>query len=400
MSGVLYVSYDGMLEPLGQSQVLAYLELLAADHRIFLVSFEKARDWNDAPRRARIQSRLDAAGIEWHPRRYHKAPTAIATTWDICTGIVIGIWLVLKYRLNIVHARSYVPAVMALAVKRVTRARFLFDMRGFWADERVDGGIWLQDGWLFRLAKWFERRFLLATDHVVSLTDAAAREIESFSYLATCRPPITVIPTCADLARFRPAKVRNRQDGFVLGYVGAAGTWYLFNVVADTFAQLLVIRPEAFLLVINRNEHEQIRTILRAAGIPEQSFAIKSVDHGDVHNELQQMDAGVFFYKPSYSRIACAPTKLGELLGCGCPCLSNRGVGDMAEILEGAAVGIAVESFGQEALKAGLQGLLELLESHGIRQRCRDVAEQYFSLDAGVQRYAQIYQSLSSICAA
>src|SRR3954453_19797515 len=39
--GILYISYDGMLEPLGQSQVVAYLEMLAPGRRIHLISFEK-----------------------------------------------------------------------------------------------------------------------------------------------------------------------------------------------------------------------------------------------------------------------------------------------------------------------------------------------------------------------
>lgn len=43
-SPVLYMSYDGMLEPLGQSQVLAYLERLSADRTIHLISFEKPQD--------------------------------------------------------------------------------------------------------------------------------------------------------------------------------------------------------------------------------------------------------------------------------------------------------------------------------------------------------------------
>ena len=34
-----------MLEPLGQSQVLAYLVRLAGGRRIHLISFEKAADW-------------------------------------------------------------------------------------------------------------------------------------------------------------------------------------------------------------------------------------------------------------------------------------------------------------------------------------------------------------------
>ena len=37
---ILYITYDGLLEPLGQSQVLAYQERLAEDFDIFLLSFE------------------------------------------------------------------------------------------------------------------------------------------------------------------------------------------------------------------------------------------------------------------------------------------------------------------------------------------------------------------------
>ena len=44
---ILYVSYDGMLEPLGQSQVLAYLERLADGYEVNLLSFEKPSDTLD-----------------------------------------------------------------------------------------------------------------------------------------------------------------------------------------------------------------------------------------------------------------------------------------------------------------------------------------------------------------
>ena len=47
MAKVLYITYDGILEPLGQSQVLNYLEKLSEDHEITLMSFEKKQDTND-----------------------------------------------------------------------------------------------------------------------------------------------------------------------------------------------------------------------------------------------------------------------------------------------------------------------------------------------------------------
>lgn len=38
---ILYISYDGILEPLGYSQVLKYMESLSKDFEITLISFEK-----------------------------------------------------------------------------------------------------------------------------------------------------------------------------------------------------------------------------------------------------------------------------------------------------------------------------------------------------------------------
>jgi glycosyltransferase involved in cell wall biosynthesis len=392
-AGMLYIAYDGMLEPLGQSQVLAYLERLATTRTIHLLSFEKAEDWNDAVALTRVQARMQAAGIQWHPRRYHKRPSALATSYDILVGILSGLWLARRHRIGIVHARSYVASVMALALKRLTGVKFVFDMRGFWADERVDGGLWPRDGRMYRIAKGFERRFLLRADHVVSLTHAAVREMARFPYLQQRMPPMTVIPTCADLARFRPAAAASRE-GFMLGYVGAAGTWYLFDAAVACFVRLRRLRPQARLLILNRNEHAYIRGQLAASGVPMEAVELRSADHAEVPVQMARMHAAVFFIKPVFSKLASAPTKLGELLGCGVPCLANRGVGDMAEVLESERVGVAIDRFDPEALDRGLERLLALVATAGIGERCAEAAHRHFSLEEGVSRYDAIYRTL------
>ena len=391
---VLYISYDGMLEPLGQSQVLAYLKRLADGRRIHLISFEKADDWANTTERERIADDIGGAGIVWHPLRYHKRPTALATLWDIACGCTVGLWLVLRHRLRIVHARSYVASVMALAIKRLTGAKYLFDMRGFWADERVDGGLWPRSGRMFRVAKGFERRFLLGADHVVSLTQAAVRELQRFDYLQGRMPPVTVIPTCADLTRFSPM-YRERDGGsFVLGYVGTVGTWYLFDEVAACFAQLLRMQPDARFLIVNRGEHAYIRERLAAAGVPDAAVELTTATHAEMPRQMARMDAGVFFIKPVFSKQASAPTKLAEFLGCGIPCLGNAGVGDMADVLEGEQVGVALKTFDQAALTDGLQALLQLAADPATRTRCVAAAQKHFSLDEGVRRYAAVYGQL------
>ena len=394
-SGVLFISYDGVLEPLGQSQVLAYLERLAARRPIHLISFEKPRDWADLAERMRITNMIEAAGIRWHPLRYHKRPTALATAWDILCGVIVGWWLVVRYRLAIVHARSYVPSVMALVLKRIAGVKYLFDMRGFWADERVDGGLWPRQGQMYALAKGFERRFLLAADHVVSLTHAAVNEMGRFPYLQPRMPTFTVIPTCADLARFRPAA--DKQEGFVLGYVGSAGTWYLFNEVAACAARMLKLLPGARFLIVNRGEHKYVRDTLAAAGVPPECFELVSATHAEVPQQIARMSAGIFFIRPMYSKQASAPTKLAEFLGCGVPCLSNAGVGDMAQVLESERVGVAIDRFGQAALDAGLKAVQALVDDPDTRARCVNAARKHFSLDEGVSRYQRVYEQLDGL---
>ena len=391
---ILYISYDGMLEPLGQSQVLAYLERLAAGRRIHLMSFEKPADWADARRRAEIARRISDAGIHWHPMRYHKSPSVPATAYDIAAGSLKSISLCRRYKLGMVHARSYVAGLMALAAKRTTGARLLFDMRGFWADERVDGGMWPAGGSLYRAAKGVERRLLLSADHIVTLTQASAEELAGWPYLQGKMPPVTVIPTCADLDRFAIQGPPQRQP-FVLGYVGSVGTWYLLDKMLAFFALLREQRPDARLLFVNRHEHALIQKRCREMRVPRESVELVAADHAQIPRLIGRISAGMALYAASYSRSACAPTKLAEYLGCGVPCVGSPGIGDMDEILADGSVGITLPDTSKGALERGVEQLLALCGEDDLQSRCRAKAVACFSLDEGVRRYSSIYDALS-----
>src|SRR4051794_19321096 len=204
---VIYVSYDGAAEPLGRSQVVAYLERLASDCDIDLISFEKPADDRDE-----VAQRLAARGVGWHPLLYHRRPPVASTAFDVARGtrlirrLAEGIDGPL-----ILHARSYVPALMAVRAGLGERARFLFDIRGFWADERVEGGIWRR-GAVYRLAKRYERRFFAEADAVVTLTRSSVDQIRA--WMSPNDAPVEVIPTCVDVERFargrngdRPARI-------------------------------------------------------------------------------------------------------------------------------------------------------------------------------------------------
>ena len=255
-------------------------------------------------------------------------------------------------------------------------------MRGLWADERVDGGLWPANGRLYRAAKKVERALLLGADRVVTLTHASEQEIRRFDYLQPRTPPITVIPTCADLDRFR-IQGPLQTDPFVLGYVGSVGTWYLLDEMLRCFVLLREEVPSARLLIVNRGEHALISERAAAHGIASAELELVAASHAEVPALIARMSAGMALIKPAYSKIASAPTKLGEYLGCGVPCLGNAGVGDVKEVLEGRRVGVALADFSDATLRENLGRLVALVRGEGVQQRCRNTALELFSARAG-----------------
>ena len=144
-SQVLYITYDGLLEPLGQSQVLAYMEKLAPEWPVHILSFEKSKDREDEARMETMRARLCASGIGWTPLTYHKSPSVPATAYDIADGTLVAL------RLAAAQGDDRSCAKLCSRSRRfhretITGVKFLFDMRGFWADERVDGGLWPRTG--------------------------------------------------------------------------------------------------------------------------------------------------------------------------------------------------------------------------------------------------------------
>jgi glycosyltransferase involved in cell wall biosynthesis len=398
MTSVLYISYDGLLEPLGQSQVVGYLSRLAEDHQIHILSFEKKADRQDVRRVGDMRSQLQDRGIKWTSLAYHKRPSALATAFDVALGIFVGVWIVFQKRIGILHVRSYVPALIALPILRLTGCKLIFDMRGFWADERVDGGLWPRDGWLYRLTKYLETRFLRAAHHIVTLTHASERVLKGFPALRELSTPVTVIPTCADLALFSPPPSGRclSDDVFVLGYVGSVGTWYMLDETLAVFRAVLRRRPEARLLVVNRTEHAQIREMAARAGIPAGQLELVSAHHHEVPVHVRRMHFGAALIRPSFSKIASAPTKLAEYLGCGVPCLGNVGIGDVAEVLQSRRVGVTMAAFDDAAIEAAAEEMLNFAQDPTLRARCVGIARDLFAIDRGVAAYRTIYQSLAT----
>jgi hypothetical protein len=140
----LYVCYLSLEDPLVHTQVIAYLRgLAAAGHQIYLLTFETYRLTRRERRHWR--SRLAKDGIAWHGLRYHKRPSLPATAYDTLIGALFTKALVVRHRIDALHARNHVPVAMAMLARRLTagnRPALIFDIRGLMAEEYADAGRW------------------------------------------------------------------------------------------------------------------------------------------------------------------------------------------------------------------------------------------------------------------
>ena len=399
MTKALYITYTGLLDPLGQSQVLQYVLGLAPKHDMTVLSYEKPANLADSTRLTALEDRLKAAGVTWHRRIWHRKPGIPATIYDINRGIAQATRIVRDNGIQIVHCRSYIGSMIGAAVKRRTGAKLIFDMRGFWPDERVEGGIWRAGSLPYRYFKRVERKLFLNADHVVSLTRAGVREIAQMPYLAGRMPPVSVIPTCTNLQMFHP--VPTPRKGFTLGYVGSVGSWYMFTQVAQAVARLFQMRGDARFLVINKGGHDLIRTELAAAGVDMARVEIREAPFDAVAEQIGRMDAGIFFIKPVWSKRASCPTRMGEFLACGKPCLANDGCGDVREDLAETGTGVTLPADGRggvdmSGLDAALIRLTELAADPHMQTLCRQAAEERFSLKGAIAEYDAIYKRLGN----
>src|SRR3989442_8193197 len=256
---VLYLSYNGMLEPLGQSQVIPYLrELSKRGVRFTLLSFERAAAFGpDGLAKCReLRGELAADGIEWHWLRYHQKPSLPATLYDVANGVRYARRLVRRNRIEMAHARGHIPATIALTLKKCFDLKMIFDVRGLMAEEYVDAEHWSEGSTRYRLTKTMERRTLAGSDGVVTLTEKIWPIIKEWDGLRSREVLHAVVPCCADLDLFRfSEKERTRrraelglQDRFVVVYSGSIGGWYFTDQMADFFAEFLKRRSDAHFL--------------------------------------------------------------------------------------------------------------------------------------------------------
>jgi glycosyltransferase involved in cell wall biosynthesis len=401
---VLFISYDGMTDPLGQSQVLPYLVGLSqAGYNITLLSTEKRERF--VQHEKIIRGITEQAGIRWEHIFFTRKPPVLAKFYDRYQLRQKALALHKEVQFDMTHCRSYVSAEVGLLLKQKFGVKFLFDMRGFWVDERVEGGMWNLQSPIYRRAyrtyKRKEAEFIAAADGIISLTENGKGEMQTWaSYSGT---PITVIPCSADFSVFPLLTSQDRQVArqklgynnkeLVISYLGSIGAWYLLDEMLAQFAVIKQQYPGAKMLFITQEPKEMVLAAARKiSGLEEDDFIVRPATRKEVPELVAASDLNLFFIKQSYSKKASSPTKLGEILAMGLPVICNDGVGDVADIIRQTNGGTVVSNLNEAGYVAAAQSIPELLQKDGAHLRQK--AQEYYDLETAIGRYRGEYRRL------
>lgn len=390
---VLYISYNGIDEPLVHSQVLAYLQGLSSrGYRFSLLTFERSAA--SAAAVAATRERLAAQGIHWYGVTAHRGWGTLSPLQDVRAGLAIARRLLQARPARLIHARSFIPALIAWRLARHGMP-FLNDLRGFWVDEKVYRGRLRENGLIYRLAKQLEARVLRASDAIVSLSDRGAQALQDFAaWRGGPLPPLVTIPTCVDTARFSVTDTRPRTPPRLFGYVGSLSTEYLPECIIGYFVAARRHFPDSRLRLVSRSNAAPLRALAAQQGLPPGSVDIVALPPEQVPAAVARFDVALSFIRPHFSKLASCPTKVGEYLAAGVPVIGNAGIGDMDALLGDGRIGFLLRDFAPDTLEESFRHLHLLWNELGLAARCRDAALTQFSLSEGVNRYDAIYRLL------
>ena len=403
---ILFISYDGMTDPLGQSQVIPYLQGLSKNgFQLFILSCEKQAAC--LQNETAVKKMLAGYNIKWVPISYTKKPPVLSTLKDIIKLKKKAKQIHRLYGIDMVHTRPGIPALVGLWMKQTMGVKFLHDIREFYAESRVDGGMWNIQHPLYKIVyRYFirkEKEQVAKSDGIVCLTYAAEKIIKQLpEYKSSV--PLAVIPCSADMDLFDPATIPAAQKqqlqhelnigekDVIISYLGSIGGWYMTSEMLRFCKRLSGKIPQAKFLFISPHLHDVIAGEAAKYGLPADKLIVKQGKRAEVPALLSLSSYSIFFIKPCYSKLSSSPTKHGEIMAMGIPVITNSGVGDVEEIVNKYHSGYVLNNFTDEAFDAVIAAILGNKKFDA--DEIRNGAKVFYSLEKAVEKYTAIYREI------
>lgn len=446
---VLYIMYDGLTDPLGQSQVLPYLIGLKKKNPELEIDILSCDKKFKLKRRKKLIAEICAENnIHWKYVYFRNKIPGISPLMNLTALLYTAFWMFLIPRIrrlknpknlntnkrsySILHCRSQPAAEIGFTLRKLFSFKFIYDMRGFWADEKFESKNEYSKHPIYNWLKKREKKLIMTADEIIILTQAAKKIIINSNNKLSQKKNITVIPCCADFNHFNfnnieepsqkllirkilPPEALNEKYTTLL-YIGSLGTCYgLFEMlIFHKMMNDVWIKKglgKVFFLILTQDSFNHHLDLIQKShpGIdfPADLFLSFEVERKDVPLYMSLADVAIYFIEPTFAKKASSPTKLAEILGMGIPVITNTGIGDVDDFFSKNNVGFPVNDFSPDSFITGIKYLEEELFKINNSEKTnkegsisteispesiREAGLRYFSLENGVDEYETVYR--------
>ncbi len=403
---VLFINDGSLLNPILRSQGIPQMLYLARKgYDVYFFSVDPREEENKSQDRDKL---VNEYSDRIHFLFFRPLPSKIL---NVSIQMLVFrqlkvFYYILWHRINIVHARSYLPAILGLFAKMFLGTKLIFDMRGLLIDEYISNGIWADGSVVVKFMRFFEKKCILNSDEIVVVSEKFREYLLQLPFVRLRNQPLSIvtIPNSVDAGRFDIA-LESRMElteelklegRIVLVYSGSLASWQCFNETVNLFSLCMRIDPRVFLLIITYSEPTDLLRVLKQCGIGRSDSLIVEAGSEDVAKYLTLGRMGILLRREEVLNSVSCPIKFGEYLAAGLPVLVSRGIGDTEKIVKENNVGIVLESLSESAMQNVSGKMVEYLNDNhkGIDAACRGVASRYFSLENASEKYAEIYRRL------
>ena len=330
---ILYLTFDGLSDPLGRSQIFPLINNLSKKYEFNIISFEKEifyKEYKNSIQHTTFQKNVKHHIIQYNKSKFLKFFSLLIFTQKLIKFIFFK-------KIDLIHIRGYQSILFLLPFTFFKNIKIIFDIRGFWPDEKVDRSNWKRFNIKFKLFKKLEHIVISYSKAIVCLTENSKSIIKSnFNFK---KNKIFVIPTCSSQYKFNlnNKNISNNPKDYQvtnIGYLGTTSGAYNFE---NSIIFIKTMIENKFNIVFNIytfDEFDKIIYFLNKYKISPQYYNIKSIQYNDIQNYIKKNDFMIFYLNKNYSIQASFPTKISEILLCGIPIICNAFNSDIKSIID------------------------------------------------------------------
>ena len=380
MKKIIFFSYDGLNDPLGQSQIEPYIKYLSnQNYLITLISFEKKKIFNKY-----IQYLDKHIYIKFNHGKVGKLINVISGILAIRSAIK-------KQRPDLIHIRGFIPGLIFYLSRK--KIKYLYDFRSFAVGEHVDTGNLKKNSFLHKLFVKIDNNLVKNSAGIVVLEECAKKLL--FKTYKVPNVPIEIIRTCADQSAYKKKNNYSFSINKTINFVslGGARNPYRSDIILYIIKCLLENGINCKLDFINKNDKIIILKNAKKINFPIDKLNIYSMNHNNISEHLIKFDFGLIFYHSTKWRRVCSPTKLGEFLSAGLPVISLEGIDIIDDLNKKFKFIHCIKSKDLNS-KNFLEDFKKFIQSSFENNLCQKLALSEFNINNANLKYKNIYQKI------